>query len=360
MFIQFESMSDMCISNNESLAFDKVVPRKTHRRPLVEEPLTFDVLCGKSRQCISHDGTRFFRHVIDQYRSRYQEARSKQERMDITKEIVGSIGAKGGRFLKFNPVLQSWEVSCRFAPLWFLNIVVCFWRLKTKIIVFFSSSSQNIGHLAARDKVSHALRCANQKQPTSPIKKVKKAYSQKSKSNATSDASSDDSDGSVSSHGSSALCSRGYAAAAESAMHLHSFDSREMEEAIGDEQSMLSWFSSREMNTDCLPSAAALVSTFEHVDVSCASINDVPRYSGANSQAQGIFDESNGCLANLGYERLQSRLIGRLQAPAVTPVSSANFYGRLSEPSNYEGLDKIPQNHEDSKLPKEVFNWESV
>ena len=125
MFIRFGCSMPVCSSTDDS---HPEAVKWTHKRPLVDEPRPLDVLCGKSRQCISHQGTRIFRHVIEQYRVKYQEATNKQERMDITKEIVSSMG-RNARFLKFNPVLQSWEVSIE------LFCRQCKWTCCTNVVV---------------------------------------------------------------------------------------------------------------------------------------------------------------------------------------------------------------------------------
>ncbi|KAL3932649.1 MAG: hypothetical protein SGBAC_010752 [Bacillariaceae sp.] len=88
-----------------------------------DEPTPFDVLCGQSRTCANHSGNRRFQSVLDSYAAKYEAAKSKQEKMTLTKEIVGCIGAAGGRFLKFKN--NKWV---------------------------------EIANVAARDKVSHALR----------------------------------------------------------------------------------------------------------------------------------------------------------------------------------------------------------
>ncbi|KAL3931112.1 MAG: hypothetical protein SGBAC_011454 [Bacillariaceae sp.] len=88
-----------------------------------EEPTQFDVLCGQSRTCANHSGNRRFQSVLDSYAAKYEASKSKQEKMTLTKEIVGCIGASGGRFLKFKK--NEWV---------------------------------EIANVAARDKVSHALR----------------------------------------------------------------------------------------------------------------------------------------------------------------------------------------------------------
>jgi hypothetical protein len=86
-------------------------------------PTKFDVLCGQSRICASHTGNRRFQIVLEVYASRYDQAGSKQDKMILTKEIVGCITNSGGRFLKFKD------------GMW-----------------------QEIPAVMARDKVSHALR----------------------------------------------------------------------------------------------------------------------------------------------------------------------------------------------------------
>jgi hypothetical protein len=84
---------------------------------LVADPLPADVLCGKSRGCMSHEGTRLFRIAIEQNRDKYQNAKTKLDRMDLTKEIVASFEGKGAQFLKFNSNVKCWEVCCSHLPL---------------------------------------------------------------------------------------------------------------------------------------------------------------------------------------------------------------------------------------------------
>lgn len=86
-------------------------------------PTKLDVLCGQSRSCAAHDGNKRFQAVLDMYAPKYSSVHSKQEKMNLTKEIVACITTSGGRFLK----LKGGE-----------------W--------------QEISTVAARDKVSHALR----------------------------------------------------------------------------------------------------------------------------------------------------------------------------------------------------------
>jgi len=88
-------------------------PSSQRMKPVVDEPRPLDVLCGKSQRCVTHEGTRIFRHLIEANRVRYQQSKTKVDRMDITKEIVSSIEEKA-RFLKYNRKLERWEV--RLSP----------------------------------------------------------------------------------------------------------------------------------------------------------------------------------------------------------------------------------------------------
>jgi hypothetical protein len=86
-------------------------------------PNKFDILCGQSRICATHTGNCRFQVVLDIYAPKYANMSSKQEKMALTKEIVGCIHVAGGQFLKYKDGV--------FAP---------------------------ISDVMARDKVSHALR----------------------------------------------------------------------------------------------------------------------------------------------------------------------------------------------------------
>jgi len=89
----------------------------------VEVPKNEDILCGQSRVCASHPGNQTFQRVLGDYAHQYDIATSKQEKMQMTKAIVSIIHDSGGRFLKYKDGM--WE---------------------------------EISTVAARDKVSHALR----------------------------------------------------------------------------------------------------------------------------------------------------------------------------------------------------------
>lgn len=89
----------------------------------VEVPKNEDILCGQSRVCASHSGNQTFQQILGDYVHRYDIATSKQEKMQMTKAVVSIIHESGGRFLKYKDGM--WE---------------------------------EISTVAARDKVSHALR----------------------------------------------------------------------------------------------------------------------------------------------------------------------------------------------------------
>lgn len=94
---------------------------------VVVEPTEFDVLCAKEKFAIVHTGTRRFRTLIDDYQGRYADATTKEDKMRITKEIVGIV-ERTGRFLRYT----------KGAPVPY----------------------EELTHLEARDKTSHALRTA--------------------------------------------------------------------------------------------------------------------------------------------------------------------------------------------------------
>lgn len=112
--------------------------KKTLNDEIIFDTTDADILCGKEKHCVSHPGSLNFRAVIDKYASKYQEAVTKQEKMNVTKEIYDLLGSQNSRFLKFNASAKGWE---------------------------------QLSSLLARDKISHALRFANrEKKPPSASK----------------------------------------------------------------------------------------------------------------------------------------------------------------------------------------------
>jgi hypothetical protein len=96
-------------------------------RGSIDQPTKSDVLCGKDTTLARHIGNQRFREQIQSNLPRYLAARSKQDKMKITKSIVKHIASvQGARFLKMRA----------------------------------NGDWVEIDHMAARDKVSHALRFA--------------------------------------------------------------------------------------------------------------------------------------------------------------------------------------------------------
>ena len=89
-------------------------------------PTQYDILCGQSRTCANHYGNQRFQTLLEEYATRYCSIQSKQQKMNLTKEIVHRIRhGVGGRFLKYHKATGSWK---------------------------------EISDVMARDKISHALR----------------------------------------------------------------------------------------------------------------------------------------------------------------------------------------------------------
>ena len=110
---------------------------KNHPRPpkeapvIIDKPSDMDVVCAKDKVYSRHKGNLLFRDRIEATKISYQNAKTKHEKMKITKDFVISMQMKfGSRFLK------------RHGTGWV-----------------------EITSLQARDKVSHALRFASRQQP---------------------------------------------------------------------------------------------------------------------------------------------------------------------------------------------------
>ncbi|GAX20264.1 hypothetical protein FisN_6Hh215 [Fistulifera solaris] len=101
-----------------------------NRTVFVESPGDLDVLCGKDKNMKNHPGNKAFSSMIDTMVTRYQGASSKQEKMNITREIVLEMKRQyNTRFLK-------------------------------KSMVDGKEVWSEIPDEKARDKVSHAIRFA--------------------------------------------------------------------------------------------------------------------------------------------------------------------------------------------------------
>lgn len=125
------------IPSSNSLA--SVDANMTAEFETVANPKAEDILCGKDKRCIKHEGSRDFRRIIESYTLQYQQANSRQEKMDITKQIFDSLQSR--RFLKFNEDTNLWET---------------------------------LHPLAVRDKIGHALRFSNRKGASTIRNKVRR------------------------------------------------------------------------------------------------------------------------------------------------------------------------------------------
>ena len=92
-----------------------------------------DVLCGRGKLSKSHVGNKKFLEIIKSYREAYQNAPCRDDKTYLCKQIVSMIRSRGGRILKWNDDTSEWEPQ---------------------------------DDVVARDKVSHALRSGNYKDPT--------------------------------------------------------------------------------------------------------------------------------------------------------------------------------------------------
>ncbi|CAB9514922.1 expressed unknown protein [Seminavis robusta] len=108
----------------------------------IKTPLPSDILCGKNKICIKHEGSKNFRRIIESYTLQYQQASSRQAKMDITKEIFDRLQTH--RFLKYNEDTDMWET---------------------------------LHPLAVRDKIGHALRFSNRKGSSAIRKQVRRSTS---------------------------------------------------------------------------------------------------------------------------------------------------------------------------------------
>jgi hypothetical protein len=84
---------------------------------IVEEPRELDIIVGKEQKCRTHKGSLYFRAFVESYRQRYQDAKTKQLRTAISKEMYDVITQASCRFLKFNEQANGWQEICETASL---------------------------------------------------------------------------------------------------------------------------------------------------------------------------------------------------------------------------------------------------
>ncbi len=69
------------------------------RLPDGYEPRPFDVICKRDRVSVAHTGNQAFSHCVESRVDRYMAAKSRFEKTNIIKEIIGAVNENGGRFI---------------------------------------------------------------------------------------------------------------------------------------------------------------------------------------------------------------------------------------------------------------------
>ena len=65
----------------------------------VGNPKRVDVLCGRGKMCLRHEGNHIFRMLIAEHADTYKMSSTKTARMDVVALVVDIVIARGGRFL---------------------------------------------------------------------------------------------------------------------------------------------------------------------------------------------------------------------------------------------------------------------
>ena len=80
----------------------------TSRIAVVDNPKTVDVLCGRGKMCLRHEGNHIFRMLIAEHADTYKMASYKSLKMHVVVLIVEIVVASGGRFLVQNNAGTCW------------------------------------------------------------------------------------------------------------------------------------------------------------------------------------------------------------------------------------------------------------
>jgi len=113
---------------------------------LVTEPEDNDVLCGRDKSYNRHPGNRIFKAMIVAKAELYCAARTKQEKMDMTKLIVDTL--KEGHKARFLKPVKFKGVASPTSPS----------SPEQSMVPTSLDAWEEISDALARDKVSHALR----------------------------------------------------------------------------------------------------------------------------------------------------------------------------------------------------------
>lgn len=89
-------------------------------------PSTYDVLCGRGRDCYEHPGNKIFRDMIDANLQRYTDAQTKHARGTIVTAIVDSIRKNSiSGFLRFDSKEKAWIELAEYEARKYIMAVIC-------------------------------------------------------------------------------------------------------------------------------------------------------------------------------------------------------------------------------------------
>jgi hypothetical protein len=80
--------------------------------PIVTQLGPFDVLLGRGKTIQQHEGNQRFQTIVNEHKYRYKSCQTREQKTNITREIVDSIktgGNQTGRFLKFDMTVGGWR-----------------------------------------------------------------------------------------------------------------------------------------------------------------------------------------------------------------------------------------------------------
>jgi hypothetical protein len=80
--------------------------------PIVTQPGPFDVLLGRGKTNQQYEGNQRFQTIVNEHKCRYKTYQTREQKINITTEIVDSIktgGNQTGRFLKVDMTVGGWR-----------------------------------------------------------------------------------------------------------------------------------------------------------------------------------------------------------------------------------------------------------
>lgn len=123
-FLALENITPAPLESHYSLSLEDVAPflRSTSRKFLFHDeddesqnmsedivPGEADIICGKDNVAYNHAGNKKFRAIVIMHGERYKRCPSRHGKTLITTEIIKSIRARGGRFLRMNKKINMYE-----------------------------------------------------------------------------------------------------------------------------------------------------------------------------------------------------------------------------------------------------------